>query len=135
MRAELAEKHLLCALLAEIACLLQKVRGELSRASKEIAAALLSYYVGRKDIEIPPFVAEVVTGAAAKGMDGLIATAPVVRHFDDLHRAVRILTLMMCPAPEKHEAVVRCALKPLGQPVVSELVQERLKAAMPDWIA
>jgi hypothetical protein len=68
-------------------------------------------------------------------LDGLISTAPVVRHFDDLHRAVRILTLMMCPAPEKHEAVVRCALKPLGQPVVSELVQERLKAAMPDWIA
>jgi hypothetical protein len=135
MRAELAEKHLFCQLLAEIACLLQVWRDELSRATKRIAGVLLSYYVGRKNIKVSPFVADVVTGAAAKGIDSLVATMPLARHFDDMQRAVRILALMTCPAPEKHEAVVRCALKPLGQPIVSELVQERLKAAMPYWMA
>ena len=134
IRAELAEKHLFCTLLAEIACSMQKVQGEIDRATKQISAALLSYYVGRKNIEISPFVANVMTDAAAKGIGKVIAAAPAARSFHDLQRAVRILALMTCPAPEKHEAVVRCALKPLGQPIVSELVQERLKTAMPDWM-
>jgi hypothetical protein len=134
-RAELAGKHLFCQLLAEVACSMQSVRDEIDRAVKQIAAGLLTYYVGGRKVEIPPSVTNVVADAAAKGIDKVIATVPAARHFDDLLRAVRILALMTCPAPDKHEAVIRCALKPLGEPVVSDLVQERLKTAMPAWMA
>jgi hypothetical protein len=61
-------------------------------------------------------------------------TLAAAQHFENLQRAVQILTLMMCPAPEKHEDVIRCCLRPLGQPIISAAVQERLKAAMPDWM-
>jgi hypothetical protein len=134
-RSELARKHLFCQLLAEAACSMQEVRDEIDHAVKRIAAALVTYYVGEKKIEIPSFVANAIADAAAKGIDKLIATLPVARQFDDLLRAVRILALMTCPAPDKHEAVIRCALKPLGQPIVSDAVQERLKMAMPAWMA
>ena len=134
IRAELAEKHFFCSLLAEIACSMQTVQGEIDRAAKQITTALLSYYIGQKNIKMSPFLTNVVTEVAAKGIGNLIVNLPAARNFQDLLRAVRILALMTCPAPEKHEAVVRCALKPLGQPVVSELVQERLKTAMPDWM-
>lgn len=50
---------------------------------------------------------------------------PVARNFNDLQRTVRVLAVMTCPAPEKHEAVVRCCLKPLGEPIVSRLAEER----------
>jgi len=134
-RARLAQDHTFCQLLAEVACSMQDVHDEIDRAVKRIASGLLTYYIGKKRIEIPPAVADALADAAAKGIDKVIATVPAARHFDDLLRAVRILALMTCPAPDRHEAVIRCALKPLGQPIVSDLVQERLKAAMPAWMA
>lgn len=134
VRAELAKNHLLCSLLAEIAHVMQQLRDELDQAIKQIAVAMLSYYIKRKHITIPSIIANAVAEAAVKGIDGLIATLPVARNFDDLQRAVRILAVLMCPAPEKHEAVVRWCLEPLGEPIVSQLVQERLKAAMPGWM-
>jgi hypothetical protein len=134
-RAELAENHLFCSLLAEIACSMQELEDEFNRATKRVASALLSYYIGRYRVEIPPAVAETVATAAVKGIDQLAAKLPVVRQFRDLHTAVRILAVVMCPAPERHEAVIRCALRPLGEPVVSAVVRERLAAAMPDLMA
>jgi hypothetical protein len=135
VRVELAGKHLFCQMLAELACAMQQVRDDIDSAVKRVAAALLDYQVGRKNIKIPPSVAHVVADAAAKGVDKVLETMPAVRHFDDLHGAVRILAIMTCPAPEKHEAVIRCALRPLGQPIVSEVVQQRLKTAIPTWMA
>jgi hypothetical protein len=134
-RAELARKHLFCQLLAEVACSMQDARDEIDRAVKRIAAALVTYYVGEKRMEVPPFVANAMADAAAKAIDKVVATVPAAMHFDDLLRAVRILALMTCPAPEKHEAVIQCALKPLGKPIVSDAVQGKLKMAMPAWMA
>lgn len=135
IRAGLAEKHLFCQLLAELACSMQEVRDEIDRAVKQVALSLLSYKVGRKSVRIPRAMANVIADAAAKGVDKVIETVPAARHFDDLLRAVRILAIMTCPAPEKHEAVIRCALIPLGEPVVSQGVQERIRTAMPGWAA
>lgn len=104
---------------------------EIDRAVKRIATACLAYYVGGKRIEVPASVANALADAAAKGMDQVVATVPAAKHFDDLLRAVRTLALMTCPAPDKHEAVIRRALKPFGQPIVGDLVQQRLMEAMP----
>lgn len=134
-RAELAKNHLFCQLLAEVACSMQDVRNEIDRPAKRIAAALVTYYVGEKKTEVPSFVANAIADAAAIGIDKAFATLPAVRQFDDLLRAVQILALMACPAPDKHEAVIRFALKPLAQPILSDAVQERLKMAFPTWMA
>jgi hypothetical protein len=113
---------------------MQQVRDELDQMIKQIVTTILSYYIKRKHITIPSVIANAVAEAAVKGIDGLIATLPAARNFDHLQCAVRILAVLMCPAPEKHEAVVRWCLEPLGEPIVSQLAQERLKAAMPGWM-
>jgi hypothetical protein len=135
VRAELAEKHLFCSLLAECAHAMQEIKDDLDQAIEDITRALLDYCVGRKKIKIPPLVAKAAGETAAKAIDKLAGSLPATRHLDDLLRAVRVLAVLACPAPEKHEAVVRYALEPLGEPAVSSLVQDRLKTAMPVWAA
>jgi len=134
-RADLAEKHLFCQVLAEAACSMQQIRDDVDRAIRQITVALLDYSVAGKGVKIPEGVAKVMADGTAKGIDRVLASMPIVRHFEDLQRAVRILAVMTCPAPENHEAVIRCALRPLGQPVVSQIVDQRLKTAMPNWVA
>lgn len=58
----------------------------------------------------------------------------LIQQFNQLQRAAQILALLMCPAPDEHEEVVRCCLKPLGEPVLSHAVQDKLKQALPGWM-
>jgi hypothetical protein len=134
-RAELAESHLLCSILAALACAMQEFSDDLDKLTREIATRIVTYFIGRKRINLPPFIVKVAAEATVKAVDKVIQTLAAAQHFDNLQRAVQILALLMCPAPEKHEDVVRCCFKPLRDPVISEVVQERLKAAMPDWMA
>jgi hypothetical protein len=133
-KAELAASHLLCSALAALACAMQEISDDLDKLTREIATRIVSYYIGRKRINLPPFIVNVAAEAAVKAVDNVIQTLAAAQHFDNLQRAVRILALLMCPAPEKHEDVIRCCFKPLGEPILSEVVQERLKAVMPDWM-
>jgi hypothetical protein len=57
---------------------MQDVRNEIDRAVKRIAAALVTYYVGEKKIEVPSFVANAIADASAKGIDKAFATLPAV---------------------------------------------------------
>lgn len=133
-RAELAGSHLFCSVLAALACAMRDISDNLDKLTREIATRIVTYFIGRKQISLPPFIVKVAAGATVKAVDKIIQTLAAAQHFDNLQRAVRILALMMCPAPEKHEDVVRCCLNPLGEPILSEVVQERLKATMPDWM-
>lgn len=134
VRAEYAQKHFFCALMAELACSMQEFKDNLDQAIKKVAASLINYSIAKKNVKIPVVVADTASEAAVEGMHKLIENMPAVRNFNDLHRAVRILAIMMCPAPEKHKAVICCCLKPLGAPIVSAIAEERLKTAMPDWM-
>lgn len=134
VRAEYAQKHFFCALLAELACSMQRFKDNLDQAIKKVAASIISYNIAKRTVRIPEFAADAASEAAVEGIHKLIDNMPAVRNFNDLHRAVQILAFMMCPAPEKHEAVIRCCLKPLGAPIIGGIAEERLKAAMPDWM-
>ena len=134
VRAEYAQKHFFCALLAELACSMQVFKDNLDQAIKKVAASLISYNIAKKNVRISEVVTDAASEAAVEGIHRLIDNMPAVRNFNDLHRAVRILATMTCPAPEKHEAVIRCCLAPLGAPIVSGIVTDRLKMAMPDWM-
>jgi hypothetical protein len=134
VRAEYAKKHFFCALLAELACSMQAFKNNFDQAIKKVAASLISYYIAKKNVIIPDVVADAAPKAAVEGIHRLIDNMPGVRNFNDFHKAVRILAIMTCPAPEKHEAVIRCCLEPLGAPIVREVTIDRLKMAMPDWM-
>ena len=133
-RSELAESHLLCSVLAALACAMHEISDNFDRLTREIATRIITYFIGRKRINLPPLIIKVAAEATVKAVDKIIQTLAAAQHFDNLQRAVRILAIMMCPAPEKHEDVIRCCLEPLGEPIISEVVQQRLKAAMPDWM-
>ena len=99
VRTELAEKHLFCSLLAECAYAMQEIKDDIDQAIEDVATALLTYYVGRKNIKIPPLVAKTVGEAAAKEHRQLLGHLPGTRHFDDLLLALRVLAVLTCPAP------------------------------------
>jgi hypothetical protein len=134
IKVEYAKNHFFCSLMAELACSMQEFKDNLDQAIKKIADSIISYSAGRKDIKIPPIVADVASQAAVEGLHKLIDNLPALRNFNDLLQAARILAIMMCPAPEKHEVVIRCCFKPLGAPIVSDIAKERLTAAMPAWM-
>ena len=133
-RGEFARNHLFCALLAATACAMQHVSDDLDKITAAVAGRLVMYTIGSNQVQNPPFLADVAAGALVKGMDGLVNNLPVVQQFNQLQRAAQILALLMCPAPDEHEEVVRCCLKPLGEPVLSQAVQEKLKQALPEWM-
>ena len=113
---------------------MQEFKDDFDRAIKKVAASIVSYSIAKKNVKVPAFVADTASQAAVEGIHKLIDNMPGVRSFNDLQRTVRILAVMTCPAPEKHEAVIRCCRKPLGEPIVKEVAEERLMAAMPDWM-
>lgn len=50
-------------------------------------------------------------------------------------RAARMLAIMICPAPERHENVVRNCVSPLVGESVSKLTKQRLQEALPEeWL-
>ena len=134
IRAELAKNHLFCSLLAALAAAMQKFGADLNKAIGQVTSEITSYLIGRKRVKHTSLITTIVAQAAAKGISQLIQRSPIAQNFKHLELAVRVLAIMMCPAPEKHEEVVRYCLKPLSEPIVNAAVQGRLKAAMPDWM-
>jgi hypothetical protein len=49
-------------------------------------------------------------------------------------QALRILAVLMCPAPERHRAVVVYCIDPLVQPLVSQVIRQQLEESMPGWM-
>jgi hypothetical protein len=47
------------------------------------------------------------------GLKQLISRLALVGQIDDVQRALRILAVLMCPAPEHHRAVVEYCIDPL----------------------
>lgn len=120
-RAGLAANHLFCSCLAECARAMQQLQDELDQAIEQITDDLLAYCIGRRQITIPDPVAKAVAAAAARTVSKLAGHLPVTRHVNDLLQAVRVLAVLACPAPENHEAVIRYALTPLGEPIISDV--------------
>jgi len=133
-RVELAKNHFFCSLLAATACAMQQVIDDLNQLAAKIAGHLVTYMIGRKRVENAPLVADVASDELVKGIGTLVQSLPLAQHFASIQRAAQILAFLMCPAPEKHEEVIRCCLKPLGEQIVSAEVQARLQEALPGWM-
>lgn len=68
--------------------------------------------------------------AAQAAVDALTKLS-VIRQFDDLLRATRILPVTMCPAPENHKAVVLYCLSPLEKDILSDATKQALVDSLP----
>jgi len=133
-RGDFAKKHLFCTLLAATACSMQKITDDLNKAAEKIAAKMAATCIGQEESGFPAYVREIVAKVAVDGMAKLVKVNPAAQHFENFQQAVRILAILMCPAPEKHREVVTCCLKPLTEPILTEEVQLQLKEALPDWM-
>jgi hypothetical protein len=124
--------HILCDFLASIACAMQKFRDQFQHHMVDIVKAILKSRKKENRSVIPGPVATVAAQAAVNVLTKLQS----VHHFDDMLRAVRLLAISVCPAPEKHKAVVQCCLSPLEVYVLSDAIKQDLKDELPrGWIA
>jgi hypothetical protein len=133
-RGDFAKKHMFCALMAATACSMQRFTDDLDKAAEKIAAKMAATCIGQEKSGFPAYARKIVAQATVDGMAKLVQANPAAQHFDNLRQAVRILAILMCPAPENHREVVTCCIKPLTEPLLTAEVQLRLKEALPDWM-
>lgn len=112
------QSHLVCGALAAVA---QGMKNGEDLARKAVArgvtAALTSSGVPR-----------LAAGLAARAaVDTLMRLSPV-RHWEDVRRAVQLLTISMCPNVGDHPAVGKYCLRPLASQLLSDAIQEELAA-------
>jgi hypothetical protein len=119
--------HVVCAYLAATARAMQELQGQFDRAVERIVSLVLASKRREHRLGIPEPVAKVAAQAAINELSRL----SVIRSFDDLLRATRILAVMKCPAPEHHRAVVRYCLRPLEKEVLSEVTKQTLADSLP----
>jgi flagellar biosynthesis/type III secretory pathway protein FliH len=132
---ELALKHLFCTLLAAVSQEIQQINDGIDAAVEHIAASMLNYFIGQSKIELPRELVHIVAHAMATNIEKLINSLPVIQHLNNLQQAAQIMAVITCPAPEKHEAVIKYCVEPLDEPIVSNIIQQRLKIALPEWLA
>jgi hypothetical protein len=124
--------HVLCEFLAATACAMQKFRDQFQRYVEYLVSAILASRRGQKRRVIPEPVVRVAAQAAVNALTKL---SPV-REFDDLLRAMQILAIATCPAPEHHKAVTNCCLKPMETFVLSSVTKQELTRALPrGWMS
>jgi hypothetical protein len=134
-RIELAGSHFFCDLLAATACAMIQFRAEFDQAIEYIVTEILNSQTERHLAVASKGAVELAAKIATKSIDKIIDRLPVGRHLDDVLRAVQMLAIMPCPAPEKHAEVIRCCIRPLGTPIISQEIQGRLRASLPAWMA
>lgn len=120
-------KHFWCDLLAATACSMSALREKAYAAPGRIVTAVMR----SRSLDERPAVREYLVRAATDLTVEGISHLPGVRTFDDALMTVRILAVFVCPAPERHQAVVTCCIEPMGKQVISEEIQRRLTEAMP----
>lgn len=128
--------HFWCGLMAEFACAVDKFKGNLAQIPEQVAEALIR---SRRE-EGRSFIEETLIRLAVQitwqEIQVVIQNLPPVRHLEDLTRAARVLAVLMCPAPERHRAVIKCGVEPLTGDAISEATKQRLLKVLPrGWLA
>jgi hypothetical protein len=123
--------HFWCEILASFACTVEDLKALDDQVPESAASRILS--PSRHDR--PPAAEEAAVRLATRVawqeieteiVGILLRELPPLRQAEDLCRAIRILAIMMCPAPEDHRAVVQCCIKPLEESIISAEVKQQL---------
>jgi hypothetical protein len=126
--------HFFCGLLAELANAIQMAADALDTATEEIVSAIMEERSADNRSPVSRVVTKVAVQAVMAGLKDIVSRLALVGHIDRLQRAVRILAILMCPAPDKHRAVVEYCIDPLEQPIITQVIRQRLEATMPGWM-
>ncbi|MER6667095.1 hypothetical protein ABT256_21310 [Amycolatopsis japonica] len=135
-RKTLASSHFWCDILAGLAKTLNDIQKEIDDAINRIPRLVISGLspetaIGKATVEL----AVEKTWDQVKELD-FIKAAVNTYDLSEPIRATRMLAIMICPAPERHEAVVKNCVNPLLGGYVSNLTKQRLEAALPDtWLS
>jgi hypothetical protein len=122
-RQKLEANHFLCSLLAALAEAIDRFKQALDR----VPDAVISMISGKSD---QLGLNAVAVRVAVRSSWRLIMQLPVFSQIDNLLRVVRIAAVLACPAPDRHEDVLRNCLYPLGGDVISAAMEARLEEVL-----
>lgn len=135
-RKKIAASHFWCDILAVLAKTLNEIQQEIDKVVDQIprlviAALAPATAIGKATAEL----AAEKTWEQVKDLD-FIKAAVSTCDLSEPIRATRMLAIMICPAPELHEAVVKHCVNPLLGDCVSKLTEQRLEATLPGlWLS
>jgi len=119
-RQDLTLNHFLCGLLAALAHAIDQFKQSLNR----VPDLVISMIIGRSD---QLGLNAVAVKVAVRTIWRLIMQLPVFSQVDSLLCSVRIAAVLICPALDKHQDVLRDCLYPLGGGIISAATEHRLK--------
>lgn len=134
-RREIAQSHFWCDILAGMAEALNEVQKEINKVVDLVPNLVVSAIgphsaIGQATVRL----AVDKTWEQIKELD-FVKAALGVADLSEPIRAIRMLAVMICPAPERHEAVVKHCVHPLVGEQVSTMTKHRLESALPDeWL-
>jgi hypothetical protein len=126
--------HFFCALLAELARAIGQVGEEFDKATEKIVSAIIEARASEDRSLLSGFLVRLAVQATVAGLNEIVARLCLVGHVKELQRAIQVLAILMCPAPEKHKAVVQYCINPLDKPIIADEIRNRLLQSMPSWM-
>ena len=122
--------HFWCDLLVGMALAID----EYDRIRAKAPDLVASWIISLRDEAGRAAVSDEVVGIAVqiiwKALDELL----YVTRLSEVLRAVRILAVLLCKAPEEHREVVQFCIVPLTKEIISPATRERLQEAFPvEW--
>ncbi|MGD9525310.1 MAG: hypothetical protein AB7V44_00825 [Pseudonocardia sp.] len=127
-RRQMAD-HFWCDLFAALAEAIEKFNDTLESVPDCVVDIILG---SEKQARRSLITHEVVKLAVKKAWSPVEAAIKASFQSEDVLRALRILAVLACPAPEKHIAVRRHCLKPLGSEMLTEATKDRLEVIFPE---
>ncbi|WP_460998746.1 hypothetical protein [Streptomonospora sediminis] len=120
-------RHFWCELLAELARASAAVRAGLDRVPELAVSALLATGGHPHWVESHRSIAETVIQAIWRPVCGLVLT----ENLEALTRTLRLLALLICPAPEGHPGLLSSCLSPLAKDILAAATEYRINSAFP----
>jgi hypothetical protein len=132
---ELAKFHFWCDILAALAKTLDEVQEEINKVVDLVPNLVVSAINPQSPIgQVTVRLAVDKTWERIKDLDFVKATLGAFDLSEPL-RAIRMLAVMTCPAPERHEAAAKFCMHPLIGEYVSTNTKQRLETALPqEWL-
>ncbi len=127
-------KHFWCDLFVALAQAIEKFQAQLDKIPKYVKKLIYKSSKQARRSRVTRFVIGFAVDKAWSAFTNLPIFHVVIPPIGNILRALRILAILTCPAPEQHKEVRDECIKPLGKEILSTETKDRLKAVlMKDW--
>ncbi len=131
-RRECLTNHFWCDLLAAIGCAWQGVESTLDDLETAVTERLIQLRENERPDEL---INRVAIRATVKASFAAFKSLSFYSSAESFVTSARLLAILICPAPEKHQAVFDCCVRPLfrrfGAKLITDEVYDRLEATLP----